>query len=286
MPDPSFSPVVVGVTGTSAGLAAVRLAAREAVSRGRRLRVVHAFTWPADGAGLDYDRVRRAATRVVQEAVATAKRSTPQVRVSGQLVDGPPDRVLLRESRRAELLVLGDDDLATMPWLPAGSVLVQTVARAWCPVVVARGPRPPSGPVLVAVDGSPCSLIALRYAAGDGLRLRVPVIVTHVLPSSGAEAEAEGRRLLAAAVASVPELGEHETRLLTGAAGATLVRQSTHARVVVLGPRGRHEAGLFGSTAREVLHHAACPTVIAHGRPIPAQRVAFGAARPKNALTG
>ncbi len=41
---PDTAPVVVGVTGSSAGLAAVRLAAREAVSRGRPLRVVHAFT--------------------------------------------------------------------------------------------------------------------------------------------------------------------------------------------------------------------------------------------------
>ena len=49
MPIPSPSPVVVGVTGTSAGLAAVRLAAREAVSRDSELRVVHAFSWSSPG---------------------------------------------------------------------------------------------------------------------------------------------------------------------------------------------------------------------------------------------
>src|SRR3712207_8783536 len=43
MRTPSAPPVVVGVNGTSAGLAAVRLAAREAVARGVELRVVHAF---------------------------------------------------------------------------------------------------------------------------------------------------------------------------------------------------------------------------------------------------
>jgi len=122
---PVRNPVVVGVTGTSAGLAAVRLAAREAVSRGCQLRVVHAFTWPSHGppgAGLDYDGARRAASEVVDEAVATAQRSTPGVRVTGQLVDGLPDRVLLRLSRTSDLLVLGDDDLATTPWLPPSSV--------------------------------------------------------------------------------------------------------------------------------------------------------------------
>src|ERR1700754_899471 len=138
--NPMRNPVVVGVTGTPAGLAAVRLAAREAVSRACQLRVVHAFTWPSPTGDLDYEPARRAASRAVEDAVATAKRSTPRVRGSGQLVDGAADRVLVQLSRGAELLVLGDDDLATTPWLPSSSVLVQTVARAWCSVLVARGP--------------------------------------------------------------------------------------------------------------------------------------------------
>ncbi|MEV4348475.1 universal stress protein [Actinoplanes sp. NPDC049596] len=280
---PSPSPVVVGVTGTSAGLAAVRLAAREALSRGRELRIVHAFTWPSPqlpaSPGLDYDRARQAASRVINEAISTAKRSTPGVRVTGQLVDGLPDRVLLRLGHTAELLVVGDDDLATTPWLPEMSVLVQAVSRAWCPVMVARGPRPPAGPVLVAVDGSAHSLVALRHAATEGVRHQVAVHVAHVCTDPR-----EGELLVTKAVNAVPELDDHEVHLLTGAPGPTLVRQSGHARMLVLGHRGSDGAGLIGSVAREVLHHAACPTVFPHGRPIPAPRRASGAGRKGSAL--
>jgi nucleotide-binding universal stress UspA family protein len=274
MRNPTLSPVVVGVTGTSAGLAAARLAAREAVSRGRQLRVVHAFTWLGSRpvAGLDADGARRAATRVVEEAVATAQRSTPGVRVTGQLVDGAPDRVLLRLSRTAELLVLGDDDLATTPWLPETSVLVQAVARAWCPVLVARGPRPPAGSVMAAVDGSAAGLLALRHAAAEARRRRVPVEVVHVVPEPGGRPEEEGQQLLAAAVAAVPELTRSRSRVLFGATGRALVLASGRARVIVLGPRGEHDAGLLGSVAREVLHHSACPAVFVHGRAVPGQR--------------
>jgi hypothetical protein len=183
------------VNGTSAGLAAVRLAAREAVSRAGRLRVVHAFTWPAAPAvsgASGYDGARRAATRIVDEAVGTAQRSTPGVRVTGQLVDGPADRVLVQLSRSAELVVLGDDDLATTPWLPATSVLVLTTARSWCPVMVARGPRPLGGPVLAAVDGSPASVLALRAAAEEGRRRHARVEVVHVVREAGARPEAGG----------------------------------------------------------------------------------------------
>jgi nucleotide-binding universal stress UspA family protein len=267
------------VTGTSAGLAAARLAAREALSRDCQLRVVHAFTWPSPGppgAGLDYDRARRAASQVVDEAVATAQRSTPGVRVSGQLVDGLPDRMLLRLSHTADLLVLGDDDLATTPWLPPGSVLVQTVARAWCPVLVARGPRPPRGAVLAAVDGSRCGLLALRHAAAEGRRRRIPVEVVHVVPEYGGRHEERGRQLLNDALAAVPELGRYRTRLLAGTPGRALVLASRRARVIVLGTRGTREAGLLGAVAREVLHRGACPTVFVHGRSVPAQREPAG----------
>jgi nucleotide-binding universal stress UspA family protein len=284
MRNPSTSPVVVGVTGTSAGLAAVRLAAREAVSRGRQLRVVHAFTWLGsrpESTGLDNDGARRAASRVVEEAVATAQRSTPGVRVTGQLVDGAPDRVLLRFSRTADLLVLGDDDLATTPWLPPTSVLVQTVARAWCPVLVARGPRPPSGSVLAAVDGSKPALLALRHAAAEGRRRRVPVEVVHVVSEPGGRHEEEGRRLLAAAVAAVPELTRSRSRVLFGSPARALVLASGRARVLVLAPRGSNDAGPLGSVAREVLHHSACPAVFVHGRAVPGQR---SPARTGNAL--
>src|SRR3954451_7256661 len=86
MRTPSTAPVVVGVNGTAASLAAVRLGAREAVARGRRLRIVHAFTWPGfrpRNDGGDYVTARHEAARIVDEAVASAARSTPGTRVSG-----------------------------------------------------------------------------------------------------------------------------------------------------------------------------------------------------------
>jgi nucleotide-binding universal stress UspA family protein len=264
-------------------LAAARLAAREAVSRGCQLKVVHAFTWPSHGppgAGTDYGRDRRAASRVVDEAVLTAQRSTPGVRVTGQLMDGPADRVLLRLSRTAGLLVVGDDDLATTPWLPPASVLVQTVARSWCPVLVARGPRPPRGTVLAAVDGSANGMRALRHALAEARRRRTALEVVHVVREYAGRDEERGRQVLDEAAAVAPAA---RTRLLAGAPGPTLVLASRRGRVIVLGPRGARDAGLLGGVAREVLHRGACPTIFVHGRSVPAPRTPFD--RKAGALT-
>jgi nucleotide-binding universal stress UspA family protein len=269
MRTPETAPVVVGVNGTTAGLAAVRLGAREAVARGHRLRVVHAFTWPdphAQRDGRDYASARRDAARVVAEAIASAVRSTPGVPVSGILVDGLPIRVLLQQSRTADLLILGDDDLATVQRLPIDSVVLQTVSRARCPVVVARGLRPPAGPLLAAVDGSAASLGALRQAAAEARRRHVAVEVAHVVEEPGSAAEVAGRRLLAQAVAAVPELPPGvRTRLLIGDPATAIVRASRQARMLLVGPRGADGSALLGAVAQELLLRCPCPTVFVHG---------------------
>jgi nucleotide-binding universal stress UspA family protein len=201
---------------------------------------------------------------VVAEAVATATRSTPRVRVAGYLVDGPATRVLVQHSHTAELIILGDDDLSTTARVPIDSVLLQTVSRAWCPVVVSRGLRPPVGPVLAAVDGSPASLLALRLAAAEGRRREVAVEVAHVVEKTDAAAEAAGWDLLEAAVATVPSLRYARRRVLFGDPAETLIRASRQARIVIAGPRGRDGAVLLGRVAQDLLRRCACPTVFVH----------------------
>ncbi|HEU4346544.1 MAG TPA: universal stress protein [Actinoplanes sp.] len=266
MQTPSAPAVVVGVSGSAASLAAVRLGAREAMARDRMLRVVHAFSWPQDRSGTPpqgYAQARRDAGKIIDKAVAAAERSTPGVRVSGVLIDGQPTRVLLQQSRTADLLVLGDDDLALTGQVAVDSVLLQAVSRAFCPAIVARGPRPPSGPLLAAVDGSPDSLEALRFAAGEAALRGAPIVVAHVVDQSGAEAR--GRAVLDAAVAAVPQLRNARKRLIIGDPATALVCASRKARMVLAGPRGSDKATLLGPVAHELLRRGACPTLFVHG---------------------
>lgn len=265
MRTPNSKPVVVGVNGTAAGLAAVRLGAREAVALGRELRVVHAFDWPNPKFGeppQEYAEARSDASKMLERAVAAAQRHTPGVRVRGELIDGSPIRVLRQQSRTAEKLILGDEELARLG-LDVDSVLMQTVSRAFCPIVVARGPRPAAGPLIAAVDGSDSSLQALQFAAIEARRHDAPLEVAHVIRKRGSEAA--GRELLDAAVAAVPELPEARKRLLIGDPAGALVRASRKARMVIIGPRGADRAALLGPVAQELLRHGACPTLFVHG---------------------
>src|SRR5262249_42904586 len=95
--------------------------------------------------------------------------------------------------------------------------------------------------------------------------------------------EDEGRALLAAAVAAVPELRRSRSRLLTGAPGPALARASARARVLLLGPRGTNGAAVLGSVARPLLHQSACPTLFVHGPSVPTQPASASEIRPRRA---
>ncbi|GIE74412.1 hypothetical protein Aph02nite_03620 [Actinoplanes philippinensis] len=254
---PDQGPVVVGVGDPATDAAAVRLAAREACSRGRVLQVVHAFTGPGDAG---WGQARRAASHLVEEAVSIAKRSTPGVDARPQLVDGPPGRVLLRTSRGAVLVVIGGP-------------LVEVVARAWCPVAVTRAQRTPSGPVVAAVDGSPYATLALRFAMEAAGRRGGSVYAVHVTEP---EREAEGERVLDEVLARVADATAVRRRILIGHPGAALARVSRKAGLLVLGPRGEHVSGRLGTVAGEVLRRAVGPAVFVHGARRPAAFVKPG----------
>ncbi|WP_405096021.1 universal stress protein [Micromonospora sp. NBC_01412] len=288
----SSAPVVVGVDGSAIALDAVRTAAREAASRRRPLRIVHAFIWPLmrvtvdpapgapAGAGL-----RNQAERYVAEAVTEAGRIAPEVVVTGAVVDGSPAPVLLAESRDASLLVLGSRGLGGFAGLLIGSATVQLSARAACPVLVVRGESRADGPVVVGVDGSELSTEAVGFAFDEAARRGVPLVAVHtwlypaplgpgdILPlvydleALAAEEERALAESVAGFAAQYPDVPVQQ-RLTRGSPAGVLVEESKTAQLVVVGARGRGAlAGLLlGSVSHAVLQHAHSPVAILHHR--------------------
>lgn len=281
------APVVVGVDGSEQSRQAVRLAAREAAWRHRPLRVVHAFIWPLlraplgpSPAGPPEGGLRQQAERVIAEAVAEAQRSQPDVPVTGEVVDGQATVVLLRESREAELMVVGDRGLGGFTGLLLGAVAVQVVEHAPCPVLVARGEDRREGPVLVGVDGSPLSEPAIGFAMEEAAWRGTKVVAVHAwthpaslgpgdmqpLVYDANASEEDETRALAESLAGWRERFPDvpvETRVVRGRAPRALLDEAekSGAQLVVVGARGRggFKGLLLGSVSQAVLHHAPCP---------------------------
>jgi nucleotide-binding universal stress UspA family protein len=285
--------VVVGVDGSASSSDAVRLAARLAAERRRPLRVVHAFIWPLLRAplgpspyGPESGGLRHQAERVVAEAVAEAEKAAPNIGVAGALVDGAAASVLLHEARRAALIVLGTRGLGGFGGMVIGSTAVQVAAHASCPVLVARGERDPNGPVVVGVDGSDVSDLAIGFAMEEASRRGAELVAVHaflhpvslqpgdIVPLVYDEnaLETDEGRLLAESLAGwrdrFPDVPVRR-EVVRGSAGRVLVEESKGAQLVVVGARGRGGfAGLqLGSVSHGLLHHAHCPVAIVRHHP-------------------
>ena len=147
--------VVVGMDGSPGGRAALEFALHDAVRRGAAVEVVTAFETAETLAALCgapiasigstaqiREAVRTETSRVVDEVCdGTAGARLPTVTVTA--VDGGAAEVLTRAARDADLLVVGSRGRGGFASMVLGSVGLQCVLHAPCPVTVVH---PPAGP--------------------------------------------------------------------------------------------------------------------------------------------
>ncbi|WP_328584333.1 universal stress protein [Streptomyces sp. NBC_00370] len=139
--------VVTGLDGSPESLSAADWAAREAISRGLPLRLIHAWEWQpynydTRGSLAGADETRHWAERIPREASAALRRRYPQLPITADQVDGPAVPTLLAAGAEAELLVLGSRGLGALADFLIGSVALEVVAAASRPVVLLRGGEP------------------------------------------------------------------------------------------------------------------------------------------------
>ncbi|MET8252619.1 universal stress protein [Micromonospora sp. NPDC005197] len=288
---PMDRPVVVGVDGSPSSLVAAEHGAYAALLRSRPLLLVHGYLHPLGyGVPLNpYDLGVPAPTdqarKMLERTAADLADRWPGLAVEARQVAGGPGATMVEESRRADLVVVGSRGLGGFAGLLLGSVGAQVAAHAHCPVLVVRPDEQPidaDAPVLVGVDGSESSRLAVGYGATEAALRDVPLVLAHVGPLDGdrpvpdevdeaqAAYQAEAVRLLAEASAAVrtghPDLVVREHPVRAAGAAPGLIEASGTASLLVVGTRGRHGfAGLLlGSVSQAAIQHARCPVLVAH----------------------
>ncbi|MFE6177734.1 universal stress protein [Streptomyces sp. NPDC056464] len=277
-------PLVVGVDGSDASLAAVDWAVDEAARGGLPLRLVYASLWeryegavPTNGSQRPAERVL--AEHIVASAAERAVRRNPGVKVTTAVRPEDPVDALLHEGNNAFALVTGERGRGELKGLLLGSVGLGVAARAHCPVIVVRGDE--TGLVgmherILFGAGDPGTgdravRFALREAETRGCALDV-VRAWRWSPHEGTDhpareqeerATAQLDELLHEAVAAYP--GALVRRMaVEGPPRRILVDRSAAADLVIIGARRRHghfglQLGLVGHT---LLHHAHCPVAV------------------------
>ncbi len=138
--------------------------------------------------------------------------------------------------------------------------------------------------VVVGVDGSLSSTIAVRWAAREATMRNIGLTVVHVsdppavspaahMPAAVYQRyEEEARKIVADAVKvakdTVPEGNrpEIDSELLCAAPVPTLIDLSKDAHMVVVGCRGQEalQRNPLGSVSTGLIHHAYCPVAVIH----------------------
>ncbi|MGI5129938.1 universal stress protein [Pseudonocardia sp. CA-107938] len=143
---PRGGPVVVGVDGSAASVAALEVAADLAASLGARLVAVEAWSDVAVGPGGTPFRRREAPDELFAEAAAELEASLlplreryPDLAVDQVVAEGTPVRVLLDRAAGARMLVVGTRGRTGYTGMLMGSTSNALVEFAPCPVVVVHG---------------------------------------------------------------------------------------------------------------------------------------------------
>ena len=290
-------PILVGYDDSPTAKAAAWWAVDEGARTGTPVWLAYSFEWLAVAAPMAPPRVwpdddaRRDIRAILDAFIVEAARVYPDVSVTGVILDGPAPPALWEQSRNASLVVLGNRGHGGFAGLLVGSTTVAVSAHAHCPVVVVRGiepgPETRYGHVVVGVDFSPCSLLALEFAfdqaAGRGENLHVIRAWTPPGPRGGPPG-ADPEELTVTEKAAVDDLltrwrAKYPTvgvtsEVIVDHPGRCLVEASRNAQLVVVGSRGRGGllGLLLGSVSQRLLHHSHCPVAIV--REIPGETTA------------
>jgi nucleotide-binding universal stress UspA family protein len=140
--------IVVGVDDSDGAKAALAFAHEEALLRNATLRAVHAwqfgyigytgFEGAVPAVGGDIAELRAAAAAALDATVRAALPDPGGVEIEQRVVEGTAGAVLVDESSRADLLVVGSRGHGGFAQLLLGSVGQQCAHHAACPVVIVR----------------------------------------------------------------------------------------------------------------------------------------------------
>lgn len=285
-------PVVVGIDGSDESNRAISYGAWEASRRQVPLRLVLAFQptpiWgPATLRPTDYVQRPPWVDELLTRAQKQAAEDYPELAIDADTINGIPAGVLVDESRRASLVVVGTRATGGLAGHLHGSVAIQVATHSTAPVVIVRGgvtghPLAAGAPVVVGLDGSDASADAMAFAVEQAIARKVNVHavfawdverVHNVGPLSPEtfsvrEAQHTAERLLAEAVAGwserYPDLTIVERPVFDSEPFKALVGEGTGAGLIVVGSRGRGGfLGLrLGSTVDGLIRYAPAPVAV------------------------
>lgn len=288
--------IVVGVDGSPSSQMAVRWATRVAVTRNVPLSLVHAVDtapWgslalqggaiPLPSESKDWqktagEKILAAAIDLVEETSHNGV--TPKFNV--EVLFSATGPALVELSRTAQLVVVGCRGNSRLARILLGSVSTGLIYHALCPVAVihdenAVAGQPSQLPVVVGIDGSPASELAIAIAFDEASWRGVDLVALHAWSDTHgtdiANLEWSAREATASELLAERLSGWRERypdvvirrRVVYDAPAQHILDEAESSQLVVVGSHGRggFPGMLLGSVSTAVAQAAPVPVIVA-----------------------
>ena len=264
-------PIVVGTDDSDGVHAALRWAAAEAELRDAPVRAVCAYHGSEEAGQL--------AGQLIADALDLLKANHPGVVAEGAAVEGDAVHVLLDESKRARLVVLGPHRRKGLGSSVVGSVAGAVAAHTESPVVVLCGPAgmlEEEAAVVVGIDGTDATEDLLAFGFEHAQVHHAPlraVLCWHpdLLATMSWRAEPPPPESVDAWMSDTvagfqeryPDVPVHK-EVLREHPKSGLLKAAEAQYLLVVGNRGKHAhpGASLGSVSHRVLNHATCPVAV------------------------
>ncbi len=211
-----------------------------------------------------------AAERLMARVRADVADNYPDLEIHTVIKPGPADSMLIALSHKARLLVVGAHRTASLQSLMVGSTAALVANHATCPVVIWR-PGEVRKPVVVGVDGSPLSEVAIEHAFEFANWFGTGLVAVHAWSQGRGWDEEwvgqENKALLSESLAGWSEKypDVHVKSVSTAGDPRDLLSElAVDALLVVVGSHGRSRAAalILGSVSEHLIKNAPCPVMV------------------------
>ncbi len=288
--------ILVGIDGSANAAAALAWAVSEAEARGASVEAVYVWHEPSmaySAAGYIppvVGDVEDMAQLILDDTLKIVP-DIPDVKIGLRGASGAPVDILTRAAEEPDVAMtaLGTRGHGGVAGLLLGSVSHAMTHHSRKPLAIIPGNCLDTGPqqskqkIVVGVDGSEESKLALRWAAAEAAARDVSleaVMVwstpSRVVPAhpplsalSLADQESKVEETLRAVVAGVDTNGvDVECTVVSGHPAAALLARAGTAQLLVVGSRGlgRARETISGSVSHACTHHASLPVVVVPSR--------------------
>jgi nucleotide-binding universal stress UspA family protein len=260
--------VVVGIDGSSAAIHAAQWAVDEAVSRDSPVRLIYILERHSEAVRLETEYAEAALLTASAAVEATGR----PVKIETSIIRGHPNAELARQSRDADMLVVGAFGVGYPSRKLLGSTAATLVRLARCSLAVIRPPHVPlaqPGVIAVVVEGSQQYDALLRMAMDEVELRKLALLKLSVRPLDPDDAGSDPfRQSFRHWPHRYPEVGVRAVTIGPRAVRFLSETDRTIRLVIVGGNDGKDRTrGALAAGGRSVLFHARCSVLLVHSTP-------------------